>query len=430
MSTIEVTAKKVCDIAVVGGGAAGVMAAVCVARQGARVVLIEAENCLGGTRTVAAVDTFYGFFSRSTPQKRIVGGISWETVENLQRENACFIRENTYGAGTGVTYDVEALKYIWDRMAEDSGAEVLLHTQMCHVNREGDRIRGIVVFNKGGFTEIQAEYYVDATGDADVAYFGGAKMIPLEEGETLQSLTTIFFMGNVDLEAAAGIAHAQIAERMKLCSANGTYKLVRLDGSFHKTPHPGVIQANMVRVTKVDATDPVQLSRAEMEGRRQAREYARFLKNEIPGFENAFLSGTGQKIGVRETRKVLGDYVISGEDVINGRKFEDGIVLCAAPIEEHHSGNDTKWVGVGGDGIYSVPFRSLTAVGLQNLAVAGRCASMTHEAQASVRNTAQVMGMGEAAGMAAVICMKAKTGFHDIPVSELKKALEKQGVIF
>lgn len=333
MSTIEVTAKKVCDIAVVGGGAAGVMAAVCVARQGARVVLIEAENCLGGTRTVAAVDTFYGFFSRSTPQKRIVGGISWETVENLQRENACFIRENTYGAGTGVTYDVEALKYIWDRMAEDSGAEVLLHTQMCHVNREGDRIRGIVVFNKGGFTEIQAKYYVDATGDADVAYFGGAKMIPLEEGETLQSLTTIFFMGNVDLEAAAGIAHAQIAERMKLCSANGTYKLVRLDGSFHKTPHPGVIQANMVRVAKVDATDPVQLSRAEMEGRRQAREYARFLKNEIPGFENAFLSGTGQKIGVRETRKVLGDYVISGEDVINGRKFEDGIVLCAAPMQ-------------------------------------------------------------------------------------------------
>jgi hypothetical protein len=259
------------DVVVLGGGAAGVMAAVAAARNGADVLLVESQNCLGGSRTATGVDTFYGFFTPGDNPRKIVAGIPDEIVNRLRRENKLFARPNTYGAGMGLTYDVEALKIAYEDLVLQSGCRLLFHTTACHV------------------------------------------------------------------EAADG------------------------------------------RVSRIDATDPYSLTKAEIEGRKQVQEYAAFLKACIDGFENAFLIGTSQYIGVRETRKIDGHYKLTEEDVIAGRKFPDSIACCGAPVEDHHPGEGTRWVYVENGGYYHIPYRCLVPRSLQNVIVAGRCLSATQQ---------------------------------------------------
>jgi hypothetical protein len=416
------------DVLVLGGGAAGAIAAISAARQGMDVILIESQGCLGGSRTATGVDTFYGFYTPGEKPKRIVGGIPWEIVQQLSEQNACFERPNTYGAGTGVTYDVEKLKITYEQTVINAGVKLLYHTYASQVNVEKGQINGIIVANKSGLTEINAKYYVDTTGDGDIAARAGA---PFEKSnvEELQSLTTIFFMANVNIDKAKSVKHSELVEKMKEANRSGKYNLPREDGSWHITPNPGVIQTNMVRVPGVDATDPFALTLAEVEGRKQSQEYARFLKDSISGFEDAFLVATSQHIGVRETRRIIGEYVLTEEDVILGRKFEDAIACCGAPVEDHTSGSGTRWAYVQGDGIYQIPYRSLLPKEIDNLIVAGRCLSATHGAQASARNSAQCMAMGQAAGIAAAICGKNKTSFRSLDGQKLKENLVLHGAI-
>jgi hypothetical protein len=185
----------------------------------------------------------------------------------------------------------------------------------------------------------------------------------------------------------------------------------------------------LTRVPNVDATDPLALTRAEIEGRRQAHEYARFLINEHPGFEQAYLAMTASYTGVRETRRLIGEYVLTGNDVVAGRKFDDAIACCAAPIEDHHSGKDVHWRYVEGDGYYQIPYRSLLPREIDNLLVAGRCLSATHEAQASARNSAQCMAMGEAAGVSAAIALSQSIQPRDVDLRQLRDELLEEGVI-
>ncbi len=428
------TEKIKCDIAVLGGGAAGIMAAISAARLGAEVILVEAQGCLGGTRTAGAVDTFYGFYTPGKDPRRIVGGLAWETVEALKSENACFERQNTYGAGTGITYDVETLKRVWENKVLDAGVNVLLYSTVIGAECSNSssikkNIKSVLLAAKGKVISLEAALYIDTTGDADVIYCAGGQFVPLMKGETLQSLTTIFFIGNVDIERALKVKHEEISTLMKEAKKCGKYDLPRLDGSFHRTLYQGVLQANMVRVTNIDATDPWQLSYAEMEGRRQAKLYTDFLKDYIDGFENSHCINTAQHIGVRETRRVSGQYILSESDVKEAMKFKDAIACCAAPVEEHHAGSSTRWVYVGGDGIYQIPYRSLLPVGLSNIAVAGRCLSATHGAQASARNTAQVMAMGQAAGTAGAIALKKGITYEEVPFEELRSCLMEGGCI-
>jgi hypothetical protein len=149
----------------------------------------------------------------------------------------------------------------------------------------------------------------------------------------------------------------------------------------------------------------------------------------VPGFENAYLINTGQHIGVRESRKVKGRYVLTEEDVVSGRKFADSIACCGAPIEDHHAGSGTRWVYVKGDGVYNIPYRCLVPERLENVIVAGRCLSATHAAQASARNSAQAMAMGQAAGTAAALCLQENVGFPELDVQKLQKILVSQGSI-
>lgn len=417
------------DVVVAGGGIAGVLAAVAAARNGVRVMLVESQNCLGGTRTASGVDTFYGYFTPGENPEKIVGGLADEIVSRLRDEEVLFERPNTYGSGTGLTYDVEMLKIVLEELVLKSGANLLLHSFIGDIEVNNGTVNSIIIANKAGFSKIEADFFIDATGDADIVAKAGAGFIPLAEGESLQSLTTIFFMGNVDLDKASLIKHADMAKLMEEADSSGEFVLPRKEGSFHRTPLPGVIQANMTRITNIDATDPFELTKAEVEGRKQVQQYVRFLKGKIPGFENAFLISTSQYIGVRETRKILGHYVLTEEDVISGKKFSDSIACCGAPVEEHHSGGNTRWAYVRGDGVYNIPYRSLVPVNLENVIVAGRCLSATHGAQASARNSAQVMAMGQAAGTAAAICFKERCSFSDIDINILRHLLKTQKAI-
>ena len=362
---------------------------------------------MGGTST-AVLDTFYAFYTPGEDPRRVVGGIGWEVVERLTADGVAFERPNTYGAGTGVTYDQEALKLLWEQLAEDAGVELLLHTWVTGVTMDGDRITGIRIWNKGGERFIGADAIVDASGDADVSALAGAPYENAQATGQVQSLSTLFKVANVDVPRASAVPKAELWDLMRAAADSGDYRLPRIEGSWHRTPFDGIVLIHMTRIPNVDATDPEQLTRAEVEGRRQVREYARFLRDRVPGFEASVVVATSPSIGVRESRRVHGDYRLTREDVLQARRFDDEIALCGAPIEDHHAGGDTEWRYVGESGVYGIPYRSLLPQDVEGLLVAGRCFSATHDAHASARSMATCMAMGQAAGTAAAMAVASR----------------------
>ncbi|HSK92633.1 MAG TPA: FAD-dependent oxidoreductase, partial [Candidatus Angelobacter sp.] len=198
---------------------------------------------------------------------------------------------------------------------------------------------------------------------------------------------------------------------------------------WHRTPFPGVALIHMTRIPNVDATDPQQLTRAEVAGRRQVREYARFLRDRVPGFEASVVVATSPAIGVRESRRVHGTYVLTRDDVLSGRRCDDEIALCGAPIEDHHAGGDTDWQYVGEGGVYGIPYRCLLPATLDRLLVAGRCFSATHDAHASARSMATCMAMGQAAGTAAVMAVRSGVTPRDIEPGALREHLTADGAL-
>ncbi|NJP97451.1 FAD-dependent oxidoreductase [Nonomuraea sp. FMUSA5-5] len=415
------------DVVVVGGGSAGCAAAVAAARSGARTLLVEAAGFLGGTGA-AVLDTFYGFYAPGRAD-RVVGGIGWELCERLLGWEQAFERPNTYGAGTGVTYEPEALKLAWDELAGEAGAETLLHATACRVVMDGDRIAGLVAETKAGSGRITANVFVDASGDAEIAWRAGAAVERPDGEQRVQPLTATFRLGGVDLTATPT---AELHRLMREAAESGEYALPRTEGSAHRTVLPGVVHTNMTRVSDVNPLDPWELSEAEREGRRQVREYVRFLRERVPGYERAYLMGVCARIGVRESRRLIGRHVLTRDDVLSGRRFPDEIAQCGAPIEDHAAGSSTIWRYVGGEpaGLtYGVPYRCLLPLDVAGLLVAGRCLSATHDAHASVRSMAQCMAMGQAAGTAAAIAAGSGRPPAGIDVAELRTVLETDGAL-
>jgi glycine/D-amino acid oxidase-like deaminating enzyme len=416
------------DVVVLGSGSAGCTAALAAARVGADTLLIERYGFLGGT-SVMVLDTFYGFYTPGV-SRRVVGGLPWEIVERLRTFASVLERPNTYGAGTGVTYDPEALKVVWEQMAQASRVRLLFHTLCVDVEREGDNVTGLIVANKRGLGLIKARQFVDASGDADICFRAGAPFEDAYQAGHAQSMTTTFRLGNVDEARALQVKRADLEAAMKAANMSGSYRLPREEGSVHRTTLPGVVATNMTRVANVDATDPAALTQAEIEGRKQALEYTRFLRENIPGYERAFLMNFSTQIGIRETRRIYGQYRLKREDALSARRFEDAIAQCGAPIEDHHAGSSTRWEYIPNSDTYDIPFRALLPQGIDNVVVAGRCLSADHDAHASVRSMAQCMAMGQAAGTAAALAVKSERHPVQLPVSELQSRLEADGVMF
>ena len=406
------------DVLVVGAGSAGTTAAVAAARTGASTLLVDRFGFLGGTST-AVLDTFYAFYTPGTSPEKVVAGIPDEVVARLTERGMAFERPNTYGAGTGITYDPETLKRVWDDLTAEAGVRTLLHSFAFGVTVEDGRVTGVDVATKSGVRRLRADVVVDASGDADVCALAGAPFEP--PGEDVQSLSTVFRMANVDVARAEAVPKQELWDRMRGARDSGRYALTRVEGSVHRTPHEGVMMALMTRVRNVDATDADQLAAAEREGRRQAHEYFRFLRENVPGYERAVLVSTSPAIGVRESRRVVGEHVLTADEILGATQFPDQIARCGAPIEEHHAGEDTRWVYLVEGATYGIPFRSLQSRGVENVLVAGRCFSATHDAHASARSMGTCMAMGQAAGTAAALTREPKRLDPDVLRARLRE---------
>ena len=417
-----------CDVLVIGGGPAGTMAAIAAARQGADTVLLERNGFLGGNLTAAGIDTIYGLYSVGENPVKTIGGLSDELTERLQKQNACYERRNTYGAGIGLTFSIEQMKLSMEDMVRESGARVVYHAFAPDVFFDADgNPAGVVTASKSGLQLVEGKILIDTTGDADVvARAGGRYEMPGEVGP-VQSCTTVFFMANVDVKKAKAFGKTLMWQAMKDGVAAGKYDLPRTEGSFHATPNPTMIEANMTRISNVDTTDVGSITEAEIVGRKQTQEYVRFLIENVPGFEDAYLVKTGSHVGVREGRRVIGDYVLTKADVLEGRKFDDAVIRCGQPIEDHHSGSDTRWVYVRDHGFYDIPYRCLIPQGLNNVLTAGRCLSATHDAHASARSSGTAMGMGQAAGVAAAMALQTSCTVREIDTNNLQKKLREMG---
>jgi FAD dependent oxidoreductase len=423
------------EVVVVGAGSAGCCAAIAAAEAGRLVVLIERYGFAGGTST-QILDTFYGFFTPGHQPRKVVGGIPDRVVDALDFTGDVFLRPNTYGAGTGVTYNPERLKLVWDRLLLASGVKMLLHTSLCGVETASNgRITGVIVHTKRGFLRVNGKRFIDASGDADLCHLAGVPYEKAGEIDPAQTLTTTFRMANVDLyrfEAQGGkkMLMAKMAEAVE----SGRHSLPRKNGSAHAMVQEGCIATVAVRVGYTDATDPEQLTAAEIEGRRQSFIYEDFLRDMVPGYERAKIIGLSHHIGVRETRRVYGEYRLTKEDCLSGRQFDDQIALCGAPIEDHRQNaageEETVWGYIDQEaGVYGVPYGTLVPKNREELWVVGRCFSATHDAHASCRSMGQTMSMGQAAGFAAATSIETGTGAGSINLQDLQDRLRRVGAV-
>lgn len=422
------------DILVIGAGSAGCLAAIA-ARQSGRyqVMLVERYGFAGGTST-QMLDTFYGFFTPGESPGKIVGGLPDRIVDALDQTGDIFLRPNTYGAGTGVNYNPERLKQVWDQQLLGAGVRLLLHTTLVEVVRDGQEQISCIFWNKGGFQRVMARRVIDASGDADFCHLAGYACELAGEKEPAQSMTTTFRMSNVNLDKFKQAGGKQmLAARMQDAVDSGRHALPRKEGSAHEMCQPGCISTVAVKVSDLSALDAAQLTQAEIEGRRQAFVYEDFFRQEVPGYEGARIIGLSHQIGVRETRRVYGESRLTKADCLSGHMPPDRILLCGAPLEDHRKGQDgeeeTFWQYIPDNGVYGVPYGTIVPRGSQRTWVVGRCFSATHDAHASCRSMAQTMAMGQAAGLAATLALDTDVAANNIDIARLQDLLLQTGAV-
>lgn len=432
------------DIVVCGGGPAGINAALAAGRSGARTVLIERYGFLGGMSTIALVYPWMTF--HTTEGKQVIGGIAQEIVNRLMEEGASpgHVRDTVGFVHTITPYDPEIYKTLIFDMLRESGVQVLLHSFMDEAIVEGDRIQAVQLTTKSGRYTISAKQFIDTTGDADLAYLSGTPCLQgRDEDHRTQPMTMKFRMRGVDLAKVKQYMLEHPDEFYKktpfeelphlpLSGVSGFYKhwqdaklpINRDQVLFFTGPKDDEVLVNTTRVQGLDGTNVLDLTEAEVEGRKQVRMVADFMTRMLPGFEHASLSAVGAQIGIRETRRIDGLYTLQMEDVIEGKSFKDVIARSGYPIDIHDpSGNHVQAAWVKGDGAYDIPYRCLVPKRIDNLLAAGRCISTTHETLATTRLTPSCMATGQAAGTAAGIAVKKGQIAAEVDIRELQEAL-------
>lgn len=433
LHSIRLSVEEKVDILVVGAGSAGCCAALTAAQNGRySVMLIERYGFPGGSST-QMLDTFYGFFTPGETPRKIVGGWPDQVVDALDAVGAVFLRPNTYGAGTGVNYNPERLKAIWDLLLARQGVRYRLHTTLIDVVAENEGY-SCIVWSKAGFGKISARRVIDASGDADFSHLAGFGYEVAGEKEPAQSMTTTFRMSNVDLgvyEQAGG--KKMLMQRMNEAVAAGRHALPRKEGSAHEMNARKCISTVAVKVAGFSGLEADALTSAEIEGRRQAFVYEKFFQQEVPGYEAADIIGLSHQIGVRETRRVYGQSRLTKEDCMSATIGADSILLCGAPIEDHRAtpggGTETHWEYIPGTGIYGVPYGCIVPEGSATAWVVGRCFSATHDAHASCRSMAQTMSMGQAAGFAASQSLELDESAAQLSIQSLRNTLYENGAV-
>jgi len=444
------------EVLVIGGGNAGCAAAIAAARNGARVMLVERYGFLGGTATAALVGPWMTFHAG---KERVVGGIAQEIVERLVAMGASpgHVEDASSYVPTITPFDAEYHKALLFEMMEEAGVRLLLHALFVEAavetSAEGKQVTGAVFQTLSGRREVSAQRVIDATADAHVSAAAGVPFQVGDEREGLvQPVTMIFRLSHVDLDETAAylrehpdqirthLAPEQFSSATLTAVAGfwnewrqareaGEVHIQREIVSFFASPYPDEVVVNMTRVVRINPLDADDLTRAEVEARRQVMELVRFFKSRIPGFGRARLAGTATQVGIRETRRIVGDYMLTAEDLLIARKFPDAIARSGYPIDIHNpkgEGTVTKRLPPGET--YQIPYRCLLPHGIENLLVAGRCISTTHEAVASTRLTPTVMTIGQAAGTAAALSLREGVTPRRLDVVRLRETLIEQGV--
>ena len=418
------------EVVVVGGGPTGVAAARAASEQGARVMLLERYGFLGGSLTASLVGTLGGLYLKKGESiDYLVGGIAQECAETLKSRGLA-LGPVPWEQTAVLPHAPYGLKNLFDEWVEKAeNLKLLLHTQLCGCTVEGSKISDISFLNKAGTGKLSGKVFIDASGDGDLAYQAGAEM----EGSPVQFPSMNFYMDNVNVGEAFAAGFSALQRLIEDAIASGDYDLPRCGGAFIPTMQPGQVVVAMGRISidgwPVNCADPEELTYAEMEGRRQALLLAEFLKAKVPGFSEAFVVDTPTQVGVRSTRRLVGKYVLSREDVLKGAHFNDAICRCAWPIELHAEGKSTVLEFLEPGEYYEIPYRCLLSKEVGNLIVAGRCLSASYEAQASARVSGPCMAMGEAAGIAAVLALKKDGNASEIDISELHSILRQRGAI-
>lgn len=421
------------DVLVIGGGSAGMMAACAAARAGADTLLIDAYGFLGGTLTLVTLGGFCGTHAIIDDQRlgRTVGGLYLELEERLLSRDA-ILEPRRQGKIIGVPYDSIALRRIADEITTAHGVKVLLHTSAVDVQVENGRIQAVIIENKGGRSAIVPRVVIDCSGDGDVATRAGADYALGENGET-QYASAMFRLGNVDQGRASQLSRPQIRELLEQAVTDG-YVLPRTAIGFHINPLPGVVHLNVTKLgdttgAPFNLVDPDQLTAAEREGRRQVALYEEVFRKYVPGFENARVMDMGTKVGIRETRVIRGDATLTETDVRGCVKPDDRIACTGWPLEIHGRGHATHWEFLPDGEYYGISWGCLVVRGFDNLLIAGRNLSSTHEAQSSARAGGLCFAMGEAAGTGAAMSLAHQADVRAVPVNALQAELEKHGSI-
>lgn len=420
------------DVVVVGGGPAGVSAAVAAARQGARTALIERASFLGGTAAGAMVASFMGFFWRDL---RVVGGIGHEVTQRLEARDATpgfgryVLAEASDNPLDVITFpfDPEVLKIVLDEMLVEAGVQPYLHAQAVAALESDGICTGVIYQGVVDRKALRARVVIDASANGTIAVSAGAsRESARQDPRQRQPMTQIARVVDVDVPRFRNVPQQtkrRIAER-GLDRGVLTQKLL----SVISSPHGDDAIVLMTRVSERDGTDERQLALAEIEGRRLIDRLIPFLRAEVPGFERARLGTLASWIGVRETWRIIGDYIVTGDDVRTGAVFDDAVALGSGPLDIHHSGGAGLSLSIP-DRPFQIPYRALLAREVEGLIVTGRCISATREGMAGLRHMGTVMALGQAAGTAAALAVQTGCAPRALNYRSLRDRLEHDGAI-
>lgn len=415
------------DVVVVGGGFAGVGAAIAAARQGKKVRLVEKYNCLGGAAVYDLVNPFMRYWSWTDDQHsgRIMlsEGIFAEIVKKLADMGA-------FSKGNKTHFNEELLKLLLNRMMVEAGVELLYQTTVVGAKRNGNRIDAITVSNVSGTYDIEADVFIDASGDANLAHLAGFPYKVGRESDGLcQPMTLCFRLANVDAEGYQSM-RAEINELYSKFQAEGKITNPRENVLVFNCVAKNMLHFNTTRVVKLDPTNAEDVTKAEIIAREQVFEMVNFLRENFEPFKNADLVSTGIQIGVRESRMIVGEHTLNQEEMLAYTKFEDGIAACNYDIDIHSpDGSGTSHYYFPSGKYYTIPYGCLVPKDSENLLVAGRCISTTHEAQASIRIMPTVCTIGEAAGIAAAVACEDKTAVKSVDVQKVRARLRENGAV-
>ncbi len=416
--------KNIYDIIVAGGGPAGLAAAVGAARCGSKVLLIEKNGYIGGMGTINGAICGLYTSSKNKKLEQLVQGFAGEFYEEMKKKNGVAI-PYPFGDTNIVVHDHLVWREVADELLEKAGVEVIFHTIVTDVIKFENEIKGIVIENKAGRMEIFAKRFIDCTGDGDVAVKAGVPYTIGKNGN-IQYATMIFRMGNVDVKKATSYTIKEIEELINIAISKG-YNLPRKHIYILPSPRPNEIVCNMTAITNrdgssIDSTDAKQMSFGEIEGRKQVREYERFLKEYISGFENAILVDVGNELGIRQSRTIQCKQTLTNKNIFESQKFEHSIAKSAWCIEAH--GKDGIFMYYLEDDFYEIPYETMLPLKIDNLMVAGRLICAEHEALASARVVAQCLLTGYAAGVGSSLSLQDNCYPKDVEFSKIKAIID------